>query len=182
MKYVYFFLFIKIILIYSSIPNWNLESVSVNLYSANSEKDEYPYVLYNNDKYLLKKIITKYGDKMKSRNYLTYDGNYGRDVDFERFESKYWNQLEAGKLICPKGSFHPYDFDNNKYIKPFTTEGIWELSCYEHKTGYFIMFYAHNGENSVYYTKGNNNNIKHFDSIKGLYSYKLLNIQILTKL
>ena len=169
-----FLLLLKILHINSSIPNWDMESVSMNLFSTDSTRDEYKYDLYNSDGFLLQKIITKDGDKIKYKNYLTYNGGDGREVDFERFESKYWNQLGVGIVICPKGSFHPYDFYDKKYIKSFEGEGNWDLSCYSHETGYFIMFYAHNGGNYIYYAKGNNGNIKRFDGGFGeLYSYKL---------
>ncbi len=178
MKYCLYLLIIyQIFLVNSTIPNWNLDNLSVNLFSSSSSDNKYEYNLYEADGYVLKKIITKDGDKIKYQNKLFYkvdnDNTIERNVDFERIESKYWNQLGSYRLICPKGSFHPYDFDNNEYIKPFDYDGNWELSCYKHNTGYFIMFYAHNGGNSIYYVKGNNRSIKQVSGTNELYSYKL---------
>ena len=70
-----FLLLLKILHINSSIPNWDMESVSMNLFSTDSTRDEYKYDLYNSDGFLLQKIITKDGDKIKYKNYLTYNGN-----------------------------------------------------------------------------------------------------------
>ena len=178
MKYCLYLLIIyQIFLVNSTIPNWNLDNLSVNLFSSSSSENEYKYNLYEADGYVLKKIITKDGDKIKYQNKLFYKvddyNTIERNVDFERIESKYWSQLGTNRLICPKGSFHPYDFDNNEYIKPFDYDGNWELSCYKHDTGYFIMFYAHNGGNSIYYVKGNNRSIKQVSGTNELYSYKL---------
>ena len=174
MKYCYCFLFLsQILFIHSSIPNWDIDNLSVELFSSSSSDSSYPYGLYNNGGYVLNKIITKNADGTLSvKNELTYN-SVTKVVPFDGIESTYESQLNSERLVCPKGSFHPYDFKNDYYIKPFTNEGNWELSCYEHKTGYFLVFYLHNGNGVLYYTKGNNRNFNSITYINELYSYKL---------
>ena len=166
--------FLNIIFIYSTIPNWDIDSASENLFSSSSSYNSYDHILYSDDNFVLKKTITKVNGNIKYTNYLTYrSDSTTKVVYFEGIESLYWNQLGVSIVICPKGSFHPYSFYEGTYIKPFESDGNWELSCYYHKTGYFLMLYAHNGDNSLYYAKGNTNSIKHFSTLKELYSYKL---------
>ena len=167
-----FLTIIKIIIVFSSIPNWQLDNLSIELFSSSSSSEEYEYILYSGYGCDLKKTITKNADKIISTNYLIC-GSTKKQVDFEDIESCYDNQLGNGFLVCPKGSFHPYDYYNGNYIKPFTEEGKWELSCYKHNTGYFLMFYSHNGNKALYYTKGNNKDIKTFGSFDEIYGYKL---------
>ena len=174
MKYYLILIFSIIAFIYSTIPNWDMDSTSVNLFSSSSSANSYDYTLYNNNNFVLKKTITKDNGKIKDTNYLTYttDGTT-KKVDFERIESVYWNQLGISIVICPKGSFHPYNFYGGTYIKPFDSDGNWELSCYYHKTTYFLVFYAHNGGYNLYYVKGNTNSFKKYTGFDELYSYKL---------
>ena len=161
MKYYSYFLFlIQILSIHSSIPNWNIDNLSEELFSSSSTDATYPYGLYNSGGYVLNKIITKKADGTFSiKNELTYN-SVTKEVSFDGIESTYDSQLGSEKLVCPKGSFHPYDFYNNYYIKPFTNEGNWELSCYKHDTGYFLVFYTHNGNSVLHYVKGNNRSFK----------------------
>ena len=134
-----FLTIIKIIIVFSSIPNWQLDNLSIELFSSSSSSEEYEYILYSGYGCDLKKTITKNADKIISTNYLIC-GSTKKQVDFEDIESCYYNELASGFLVCPKGSFHPYDYNNGKYIKSFAEEGNWELSCYKHNTGYFLMF------------------------------------------
>ena len=160
-------------LIFSSIPSWDLNSLSVDLFSSSSSQTEYSYDLYNKGGFVLTKKITKNADgTLSSQNYLTYN-SVTKAVAFEGIESTYTWQLSSEILVCPKGNFHPYEFYYDYYIKPFTYEGNWELSCYKHDTGYFIAFYAHNGNNALYYVKGNNRDFKRSGSFTELYGYKL---------
>ena len=148
------------------------------MFSSSSSSSTYSYVLYNENGFNLTKIITKNSDgTLSSINQLTYNSQT-RTVEFEGIESSYFNQLNSNPLICPKGSFHPYDFYNNNYIKPSGFSGTnWELSCWKHERGYFLIFYAHNGEHSLYYVKGNNKNFKRSPSFNDLYAYKLYEYQ-----
>ena len=69
-------------------------------------------------------------------------------VDFENIHSYYPNQLSTSLIICPKGKFHPYDFDSGNFIihSDFESTDNWDLRCFLHDTGYFFVLY-----NYVYY-------------------------------
>lgn len=152
--------FCGLLFIFSSVPNWDLEYVSVDLFSSSSDT-QYEYKLYENSGYVLKKIITKEDGKIKSVNKLIFTENsetYTQEVAFENIESTYYEQLGARRLVYPRGKFHPYNLVSNSYIIPsgFVDEGNWDLSCYRHETGYFIIFYTNNGDYSAYYKKADN--------------------------
>ena len=183
MKVDFWLLFLtQVILIHAAIPNWNVDNLSKGLFSSSSADSTYSYGLYNDKGITLTKKITKNPDgKLSSINQISYNSQT-RTVEFEGIESSYFNQLNSNPLICPKGSFHPYDFDKNEYIIPSGFSGTnWELSCYRHDTGYFLVFYAHNGDNSLYYVKGNNRNFKRSPSFNDLYAYKLYEYQASTE-
>ena len=174
MKYFLCILFLNhFLFIHSAIPTWDINSISVDLFSSSSSQTTYSYDLYNQNGYVLTKKITKNEDgTLSSKNYLTYN-SVTKEVAFEGIESIYYNQLLSEVLICPKGSFHPYEFYYDYYVKPFDDEGNWELSCYLHNTGYFLVVYAHNGNTAFYYVKGNNRDYKKLNSFTELYGYKL---------
>ena len=156
MIYYFIFLFLnQLSLIYSTIPNWNIDNLSVELYSPSSSQSTYNYILYNSDGFVLTKIITRNADgTLTVKNELTYN-SVTKVVEFDGIQNIYYNELASEVLICPKGSFHPYEFYYDYYIKPFDYEGNWELNCLKHDTGYFLVFYIHNGNNGLYYVEGN---------------------------
>jgi len=172
-NFCYIFL-AQILLIHASIPNWDVDNLSVDLFSSSSTKSTYSYCLYNENGYNLTKKITKNADgTLSSTNELTYNSRV-RAVEFEGIGSYHYDQLGCYELVCPKGSFHPYCFYTGEYIKPSGFEGSsWELSCFSHGTGYFLVFYLHNGGNSLYYVKGNNQDFKKSPSFENLFAYKL---------
>ena len=141
----------QILLIQASIPNWDVDNLSVDLFSSSSSDSTYPYVLYYSDSdFVLTKKITKNADGTLSSTNEISKGTRTRTVKFEGIESFYYNQLDCYELICPKGSFHPYCFYTGQYIIPSGFQGSsWELSCYRHDTGYFLIFYAHNGNKTL---------------------------------
>ena len=73
MEINFWFIFLaQIILTYASIPNWDVDNLSVGLFSSSSSGSTYPYDLYNANGYVLTKIITKNSDgKLSSSNQLT---------------------------------------------------------------------------------------------------------------
>ena len=42
-----FLTIIKIIIVFSSIPNWQLDNLSIELFSSSSSSEEYEYILYS---------------------------------------------------------------------------------------------------------------------------------------
>ena len=73
------FFLINILLLYNLyfvlpfIPNWDLESQSINLFSSSSTDNQYEYVLYDKYGYVLKKIITKENGKINSINHKSFN-------------------------------------------------------------------------------------------------------------
>ena len=180
MKYYIIFLILnQIYFVLSPIPNWDISAQSINLLSSTSS---YDYLLYSSSSYginvTLTKTITKTNDVVTSKNYLTVDGTT-IPVDFEGIDSQYTNKLGKEKVICPKGKFHPYDFKNRSFITPpgFQDKGGWDLRCYDHFSGYFLIFYLLNDGKNFFFSYNNGNLI----SEKGgaiysyFYDYKLEN-------
>ena len=139
--------------IFPILPVWNFDSQSIDLFSSSST---YEYIIYHKNSYeitvLLKKTINKINGVITSKNLLTI-GSTTKEVAFEDIDSHYKNKLDHSVVICPKGKFHPYDFDNDDYIIPqsFEEKSDWNLRCYYHDTGHFFIFYLMN-ENSYFYS------------------------------
>ena len=101
---------------------------------------------------ILKKKISKTNSKITSKNYLTI-GSTTQEVAFEGFCFAHKNKLGCSILVCPKGKFHPYDFNNNKYINPpagFEEKGKWDLRCY-YSGSVYMLFFLNNGNKNFYY-------------------------------
>ena len=70
------------------IPNWNLDSAAVKLLSSSGSinylvVDRYMYSMHVK----LKKTITKEGDTITQKNYLSIGSGDAFEVDFENIES-----------------------------------------------------------------------------------------------
>ena len=148
---ILFSLFFQVL---TPIPVWDLASSSINLLSSSST---YKFLIYSkvsdNITVTLTKVITKNDNNITSTNYLTVNSNT-IEVDFEGIDSQFTNKLGCSILICPKGKFHPYDFINRRFITPpsFEEKGDWDLRCYDHFTGFFLIFYLmNNGKNFDYH-------------------------------
>ena len=182
MKYYLLFLFNQFLIVLAPIPNWDFNKHSFDLLTS-SEKE---YIIYKKEDYettvTLKKKITKIDGIIKSTNYLII-GSETREVPFEDIDSHYKDLYGCnGPLICPKGKFHPYCFNNNVNIthsSEFLEKGDWDLRCYNHYTGHFLVFYFQN-EYYNFYSKcdesTNDNGIKRVSSINSdIYDYALEN-------
>ena len=170
-NFSFFIILIKFVYILSPIPNWNL-STQANILDTT---DPIYYTIYEEIAYdlkvILKKKIEKSGNNINSQNilyvyekgddnqYNTFKGE--RIVTFNAIDSHYKGKLGYNFLICPKGKFQPYDFDNSRHIN--NPDGFsenenddWDLRCHAHNTGYFYLFYLlKNGNNFFYkYTGG----------------------------
>ena len=165
-------------LVFASVPVWDFNSLSIDLLGSETS---YDYIIYNKAYDSIKATLTKKIKKNENgitiENILTVD-NESINVPFDDIDSHYHNKLGRSIIICPKGSFHPYEFYYDDYIKAFDSEGNWELSCYKHDTGYFLVIYAHNGNNTFYYVEGNNRNYKKLDSFYEFIVINYLNMQI----
>ena len=181
MKVLFIFLFFsQIILVNSPIPNWNFDGQSI------SKSSYYKYTVY--DKYAydinvkLEKEIRIEDGVFSSKNILTV-GSSTKEVPFEDIESHYANKYGVtGALICPKGKFHPYIFNDGTDFKAddFSIKKDWDLKCYDHNTDHFLIFYLPN-EYYTFYSKCNNNcnendnNIKRIAYVSDIYDYTLEN-------
>ena len=140
-------------LIVSIIPNWNLSSSAIDLLSSSNN---YEYSI--SDRYLwarrvnLRKKIERNGNMINHTNYLDIDGQSEIEVDFENIES-----YSRNLIICPKGKYHPFNYHTNNYTisSNFEDKGNWDLKCYSHDTGYFLVFYLNNDKILYYNYEGN---------------------------
>ena len=164
------------------LPNWSLTASAINLLPNSGTVT---YTLVDRDMYSMKvklnKTITKSGDEITQKNYLSINGGEAFVVDFENIESFY--HLNGIDIICPKGKSHPYDATNKKYFQPdnFEEKGQWDLKCYKHQTNYFLAFYLMNGEKHLFFSTSQYES-REFDwkntalyNIEELYDFKLDN-------
>ena len=157
--YLSLFLFILFFQTYSVIPIWDFNSQSIDLFP--SQDSSYSYTTYSNADVKLEKIFIRNNGVITYINKLTI-GDKSTQVLFDDIESVYQNQLGCEILICPKGKFHPFDFYNNRNITPtgFEEKGDWELKCFKHDTGFFLITYLMNDGDKSFYFAYNDNEIK----------------------
>ena len=182
MKYYIIFLILnQIFFVLSPIPNWNIGAQSIDLLSSTSS---YDLPIYSKNSYgitvTLKKTITKESNGISVKNYLTVVSNTTTtiEVDFDGIDSHYTSKIGCDIVICPTGKFHPYDFKNRKFLKPntFVEEGTWDLRCYDHFSGYFLIFYLKKNANNFFYSYNNAENIVELGYINSyFYDFKLQN-------
>ena len=177
--YIIIFISIQIIFVLSPIPNWDLNNQSISLTNYNE-------TIYENTGYetyvkLRKEIIIENDVVVSNKNKLTVETASEREVDFEDIESHYANKYWPGVLICPKGNFLPYNYTKNKYVEPtgyFKIYNSWDLSCYDHDTNHFLIFFSPNRWCSFYSKCKNNcadNTIKQIETVKYIYDYDIEN-------
>ena len=149
----------QIFYVLSPIPNWDISAQSIVI-DPSYNNNEIP--LYDKTAYdirvVLKKTIKKTNNVFSSENYLTVYQNGQtlgpKTVNFDHIDSHYTNKLGYDILICPKGKFQPYDFNNGRHIDPppgFADKEGWDLRCFDHTTEYFYLFYLLNNGKNFYY-------------------------------
>ena len=181
MKLLSFILVYWIKYISTILPLWNLEESAEDLLrSSNTHtyqiSDRFMYELHLE----LKKIITRNGDKITHINTLKLGSNT-YTVNFENVESFYQKYDTVDLyILCPRGSFHPvklFDMTNitfDNWIK----DDIWDLKCYYHKSGYFLIYYLMNGNYEVKSLKNRDSEWKsptHLNLYDEIYDFKLKN-------
>ena len=177
----YFFILIlnQILFVILPIPNWNISSQSIDLLSSTSS---YDYQIYSKYSYeitvTLNKTIVKTDTGITTQNKLTV-GSETINVDFEDIDSHYKNKLGCEIVICPKGRFHPFNFGNKTFLKPssFQEKGNWDLRCYDHFSGYFLIFYLLNDGSNFFYRYSEGDGIYELNNYiySYFYDYKLEN-------
>ena len=166
---------------FSYLPDWNLTSSGIYLFSS----EPYEYEVCEREMYglyaQLKKSISLANNSLSIKHNLIakYNGeDKNIEVDFDNIESCYYSNISK-PIICPKGKYHIYDVSEGKYIIPnnFTEFNDWELKCYFHNLGYFLVFYFMNGKCNFYITKYNIDKLEQVDNFFGdeLYTFNLNN-------
>ena len=115
---------------------------------------------------------------------------YDNIVEFESVES-FYGDVDDGSiypLICPRGPYNPYEVTSSSSIRQISNysndwinNSKFDLKCYYHREGIFLVFYLMNGEN---YVLRLSDSTLHFDAgykfdddVKEIYDFKLLNKQ-----
>ena len=175
--------------ILSTIPNWNLSSSGFDLLSSSTSHSYYNFDKREWDVLTkLKKKVSKSGGRIYQSftiyRYFDSGSTKSYSSDYENIES-----FADNRVICPKGKYHPLSY-HNSYIFPyyylnihkptnFIENGNWELECFRHVTGYFLVFYLMNDDNSLFsdYIKNHKNiiNNKKSDFSDQIYDFKLEN-------
>ena len=162
-----FLLFISFFILCNSIvQNWDLESHALDLLEGKDHISVKEFEKTGYDMQVkLYKYIAKEDGKIVYRKYLTvsstktnpYTVIFDKEVDFEKIDSFYY--LNNNYIVCPQGKNHPQLFYSGSYMSRldvgnnFQENGDWELKCYHHYTGYFLVFYLMNGNSQFFRTK-----------------------------
>ena len=179
------FIFINLILCtFSILPIWNLKNSSIDLLGSSSA---YEYTIANRRMYeismTLKKKITKNSENISHKNYLTMTGEKtlaDHEVAYENVESFYGKSTASNILIlCPMGYFNPINLNTMSEITfdKWNNTDYWDLKCYYHSTGTFLMFYFMNGKNQSQ-AKPNGKSWVKYENLQfydELYDFKLKN-------
>ena len=91
-----------------------------------------------------KEITRTSSGEIITANYIKIDNSARKKVEFDQVES-YYSMFDT-YVICPKGSYHPYNFNEGQYIVPNNFNGEnWDLNCYrierENNLGFLLVFY-----------------------------------------
>ena len=150
------FLFLNLLKLYFSVvPIWKFENSAIDLLSS-SPTLTHTYTT-NGFNCQIEKTITKNTDNSISyKKYLKYNGYKNpREIPFEDATYFASNFFSYNNIFCPRGKFHPYKIDYNQNItnSNFEEKGDWDLKCFNHNTGFFIVFYLNNKKKSFYHSK-----------------------------
>ena len=177
MKFILFLEFNLLALVFSPIPSWKFSNLAIDL--TPGVTGDHDYNLYSNTNINLIKYITKGNEGITMRNELQFK-YITRNVQFESIDSYFENQLNSQYIVCPNGKFHVKKFDSYNEIDIIPNGNIeifgdWNLRCFRHNTGYFIITYANNGWRNLALTKdGGTSFITNINLEGELYDYKLI--------
>ena len=133
----------------SVVPEWDLSKAGEDLLGTNSEITiEVNHRRFLSVDMIMKKKLTKENGSIKIKNLLNIAGTE-KEVPFDQVESYY--NLFSTYIVCPKGKYHPYNFNTKEEVIPkdFVGEN-WDLRCYKHNI-FFLVFYLMNGDNANIY-------------------------------
>ena len=182
MKILIIIFFNLIISIFSVLPIWDFKKSSKDLLGTDNSCS---YTISNRGMYAmsasLEKKITRNNENITHTNYLKIENVDKGAVKFENIES-FYKEHESNiiKIFCPKDNFNPLKLDDLSEIT-FTgwiKKNNFDLKCYFHKSGHFLIFYLRNGQNQVKIRKSgheewtNPASLQFFDEI---YDFRLEN-------
>ena len=162
------FLFLNLLLFsFSIVHNWNLENSSIDLLE-NIESKTLSILSYSGEGYGMKVELYKYitienGSVFYMKILDVYNISssttkiFERAVTYDDIDSFFY--LNNNYIICPKGKYHPLLVDSNGDFSELNVgngweeNGEWELKCYHHYSGYFLVFYLMNGNCQFFRTK-----------------------------
>ena len=144
---------------FSVVPIWDFNESSINLLSTDSS---HTYSINGFNCQITKKIENN-NDEINYKKYLIVGGNDKGEIDFEDATYFYSTVFGASNVVCPRGKFHPYEYDNNNNVNTlsFTEGGDWDLKCFGHSQGWFYIFYLNNKKDYLYAFKNSNTKIKY---------------------
>ena len=102
--------------------------------------------------YQMIKEFSKDGDRIIIKNYLKIYGNK-KEVPFEYIGNIFYDVLTLERVICPKGTYHPYNKDGDQYsVTNFYNPDNrkWNLYCIKHDSGIFLAYYFGNKSKGLY--------------------------------
>ena len=145
--FIVFFNFLN--LSYLTTPIWEFENLAIDLFSIPSSPVE--KITFSEGNYQLKKTITKNGNSVDISNTLIISGGSSKSVGFDHMDV-YNNVHTLSRVICPKGSFHPYNGNGEQMsINDFyKCDDNWNLKCIKHSSGFFLAFYFNNCYKGLY--------------------------------
>ena len=187
-------LFVFILLLYlfshisSILPIWNLEESSEDLLGTGNQ---HIYAIANREMYNFVLELTKTITRDDVNKIITHKntlklGGKTYTVDYENVESFYDKDVTKNidlKILCPRGSFHPVNLVNmdnptNINFDNWIKDDKWDLKCYYHSTGFFLIYYLMNGNNEVKYRKTSESEWSDHEFLKlydEIYDFKLKN-------
>ena len=146
----------SIISILSLIPNWNISNIGENLLSSSTH--EYTLILRISEENVELKMtrkITKESNKIYINNsiYMKYNSQKisNSNITFDYVQSFYF--INNNFIVCPKGRYHPYNLNTEKYEIPNNFEEIsdWDLKCFKLNDNFLLIFYLINGNKNFFY-------------------------------
>ena len=183
--FIFFITFLNLFFFINSVvQDWVVEDSSIDLFASSNTVTVSEYEKDKGNMYVkLTKEIKKYsnGAITYTQNLIVskgYNDNvYIGPVNFDKIESFY--KYGDDYIVCPKGKHQPHYFYNNQYstlsLSDFRDNGDWELKCYHHGTGYFLVFYLMNGDTQFFYKSPITNSWTQKGLHQELYDFKLNN-------
>lgn len=157
-----FIIFSLILLVGTVLPIWDLKESAIDLLDNTEHTHE--YIIHESSMYSLKvslkKNISINDGNIIHNNYATIyeyvsENNpqvsiSERNVEYENIESFY--KLTDLRVLCPQKNFNVINLNDNLneiQFNNWTNENNWDLKCYYHRMGYFLVYYLMNGKNQI---------------------------------